>query len=177
MSDLDLPKTVLELNDFEKTEIMNVFDLADPKVPRPTTTAMIIPDTTDVNLLFEAVKNYRVIESFLGPIQRASLTAAIDALPGARLCSPTNKVLFTRNVAADLKMPDQCVPYKTKKISANVVLMPNGDEYFWVEDISASLGVRIFDGSHKEIVRSNPMYMTIIGMINSQDIDSLLDSI
>jgi len=138
---------------------------------------MIIPDTTDVNLLFEAVKNYRVIESFLGPIQRASLTAAIDALPGARLCSPTNKVLFTRNVAADLKMPDQCVPYKTKKISANVVLMPNGDEYFWVEDISASLGVRIFDGSHKEIVRSNPMYMTIIGMINSQDIDSLLDSI
>lgn len=174
LNELDMPKTVLELNDFEKAHILDIAEISTHK-SKTATNSVVIPDTTDVNLLFEAVKNYRIIESFLGPIQRASLTAAIDAMPGARLCSPTNKVLFTKNVSADLKMPDQCVPYKTKKINANVVTLPNGDEYFWVEDINMPMGVRIFDKSHKEITKNDPIFMTIVTLPNVHAMDDLLE--
>lgn len=172
-NDTDMPKTTLALESFEKAHILDTLEITENKATDRT--QLVIPDTTDVNLLFEAVKNYRVIESFLGPIQRASLTAAIDALPDARLCSPTNKILFTKNVSADLKMPDQCVPYKTKKINANVVKLPNGDEYFWIEDLQAPMGIRIFDKSHKEITKANPIYMSIVSMPDFHVMDNLLE--
>ena len=165
-----LPYDTLELTTFET---MKVLDTKAIKEIANVAGLQIIPDTTDVNLLFEAVKNYRVIESFLGPIQRASLTAAIDALTGARLCSPTNKVLYTESVSLDLKMPDTCRPYKTEKIAVTGIMYLDR-QYYYAEDLTEATGFKIYGADHKPMKTSDPSYMIILDLIEQAEGLSIL---
>jgi len=158
----------IELSDFEKMHLKDIHDITVTHAKNIT-----LPDTTDINLLFEAVKNYRIIESFLGPIQRSSITAGIDALTNARLCAPTNKILYTKNIGADLKMPDSCKPFRTKKITVNTIHLANGDEYFYVEDDTSAFGYKVFDKNHKEVTKNNSIFMTVITQLTTEDLISL----
>lgn len=147
---------IMELEDFEKAGVGSV----------GTTGIDGIPDTTDTNLLGEAVKNYRIIESFLGPIQRSSITAGIDAMPGARLCAPTGRVLYTKNIGTDLKLPDQCRPYVTKKVEANSVEYA-GKKYYYVSDPSDPMGFKVFYEDKKQMRKADPNYVGIIEVIEN----------
>ncbi len=133
---------------------------------------VILPDTTDVSLLYEAIRKYQIISSFLGPMQRASITAAIDDMPGARLCAPTGTTTFTKDVAADLKMPDSCRPYIVKKVEAKSVTVL-GHEYVYVPDEGGRWGFRIFmkDNAARptEVLPKAPEFMTILGVIEDAE--------
>lgn len=127
----------------------------------------ILPDTTDISLLHDAVMNYQVILSFLGPIQRASITSAIDALPGARLCVPTNKRLFTDNLSADLRTPDDCRPYILQKVAAKILELA-GKKYAYIID-DGKWGFRIFGDKNVEISPRAPEFMILLGMIERME--------
>jgi hypothetical protein len=129
----------------------------------------LLPDTTDVYLLREAVANYRVIESFLGPIQRASITAGIDAIPGARLCAPTNEKLYSGDITSDLKMPDKCKPYTKVEVAVKKIEI-GGHDFFYREDPDSSYGYSIYKhsanlGGYVAVQPSEPEFMIILDMI------------
>lgn len=165
LSDDERAKFSLDLMDFEKSFLKDPQEITNREMLNP---GQSIPETTDTNLLFEAVKNYRVIESFLGPIQQSSLTAAIDAMPGARLCAPTDRPLYTNSIGADLRMPDSCKPYVTKKMMAKEIDFDD-KKFYYVEDPKELVGFRIFNAEGKQIQRSSPDYLFLIDAIESKE--------
>ena len=163
---------IIDTNDMIAAHLKDVTTLTLQEVTHPGSKIrgedgkeiVILPDTTDVSLLYEALRKYQIISSFLGPMQRSSITAAIDDLPGARLCAPNNKTSFTKDINADLKMPDECRPYIVKKVEAKSVTVL-GHDYVYVPD-SGRWGFRIFaaDGTARprEVNPKDPEFMVIM---------------
>lgn len=147
---------------------MSLPELVNPGHRSDGAAMITLPDTTDVSLLYDAIVNYQVILSFLGPIHRASITAAIDGLPGARLCMPTSKPLYSDKISADLKMPDECRPYVVRKIMPKMVTVA-GKEYMYVVSEGDRWGFRIFvsNGSARpvEVLPKAPEFATILNEI------------
>lgn len=157
--------SILTLDAFEKVTLK---DLQEMTVSEFENQGSIIADTTDTDLLLRAVKGYRVIESFLGPIQRSSITAAIDDMSNARLCAPTNQPLYTKNIGTDLKVPDACRPYVVKKVQANSV--GYGDKtYYYIPDPQELIGFRLFDESKKSLPRTSPEYSVILDLVTKKE--------
>lgn len=125
-----------------------------------------LPDTTDISLLKEAVKNYRVIESFLGPIQQASITAAIDELPGARLCAPTGERLYTNNILSDIAVPDKCREYTKSTVDVKSIDISGVTFYYRIDDKNP-FGVAIYKkseglGGFVPMKANEPEFMMIL---------------
>lgn len=126
----------------------------------------ILPDTTDISLLKEAVKKYRVIESFLGPIQEASITAPIDALPGARLCAPTGEKLYTNNILSDIAVPDKCREYTKSTVDVKSIDISGVTFYYKIDDKNP-FGVSIYKkseglGGYVPMRANEPEFMMIV---------------
>lgn len=166
----DPEPVVVPISDVITAHVKDVTTLSLPELTNPGrredgALVITLPDTTDVSLLYDAVVNYQVILSFLGPIHRASITAAIDDLAGARLCMPTNRRLFSDKLSADLKMPDECRPYIVRKVASKTVTVA-GKEYVYVEAEGDRWGFRIFvaDGTSRpvEVQASAPEFAVIL---------------
>lgn len=166
---------IIDTNDMIGARLKDVTTLTRQELNHPGSKSdgdiITLPDTTDISLLYEAIRKYQIIASFLGPMQKASITAAIDDMEGARLCAPTNKTTFTKDISADLKMPDGCRPYIVKKIVPKIVTVA-GKEYAYIQD-DGKWGFRIFvnDGTSRppEVTMKMPEFMTILAAVETAE--------
>lgn len=101
---------------------------------------------TDVHMWENARLRVGLLKSFRTLVQRASIEAVVswDRQPPAPLnCEPTGARLFAADFAADLALPDPCVPFESAEISALPVTL-DGAEYYYAPDPSAPFGVELF---------------------------------
>lgn len=167
--DISYPPRTISLEEFESARFSdaNSADFQETKKKKGDK-SLTIPDTTDTNLLIEAIKGFRIIESFLDPIQRASLTAAIDAMPNARLCAPTGERLYTDNLSMDLKLPDTCREYVKKRVNAKEIVYA-GKTYYYAADPNELMGFKIFYSDKKPMKQNAPEYTALIDLIESAE--------
>lgn len=143
-------------------------DDADKDFAAPTPEMM----TTDLELYFDALRDYKLIESFLEPMQKASIECLANAEENCRVCNPTGKKFFSDDIFADIKISDPCETKVERKIKAEEIEF-GGEKYYYAADSQNVFGYKIYkyDAGVAKYVPLNiadPIYEDIIAAIEKK---------
>lgn len=133
---------------------------------------LVCPPTTDTELYDTAVRNYRGIMSFLDAISEVSIEALANNAPGARVCAPTGKKLFTDDPRHDVATPDPCHEMVEKRVVAQE-LIHNGVSYRYKKNDDTVFGWDIYAHDKKvnvwkRLPESDPQFMDIIDALEKR---------
>ncbi len=97
--------------------------------------------TTDIELYQKSIDNMHIINQFLLALAESSVDCSLHyaKLPesvqktiNCKLCAPDNKMLFHPILTKDMTLPNNCHPYKEKKVTADeIILESTGEKYYY----------------------------------------------
>jgi hypothetical protein len=142
--------------------------------------------TTDVDLYERAVKNKKLINSFMTALAESSFDCAVHHKtldPSIKLkiqckmCAPDNRELYYPLLERDMALPNPCRPIATKKIDVNEINW-HGKLYFYQLDHKNN--VKIFEYNEKlqrhiPLAVHKPEYADIHHYILHRDNDEIID--
>jgi hypothetical protein len=116
------------------------------------------------------IADYAIIESFTRALREVAIECLLNDDDACRVCSPTNKPLFTDDIKTDLRNPDPCTQVKEEKVKAKSITV--GDtEYFYQEDAGSIYDYKVFKfdsliNVYRAIRENTSEFASVISAIN-----------
>lgn len=128
------------------------------------------PPTTDMELYEESIRGQVTIESFLDAIREVCIECMLNGEDFCRICSPTNKPLFTDDVARDVRAADPCTKTREEQVRVEEIIV-DGIKYYYSKDPDSIYDYRIFIfdedvNGYRQLSESDPRYIKIIDALS-----------
>lgn len=143
--------------------------LAVPPACAAGSVAAMAEPTTDIHMWEGGQTRIALLRQFREMVRRVSVEAVVawDSRPPApRICEPTGNRLFAADFAADLALPDPCVPFESYEVSAQPVTV-DGRDLFCAASPDTEFGFELFQFSkdlnaYEPVSTSDPAYSILL---------------
>ena len=96
----------------------------------PPESAHETAETTDVELYEDSIKNQVGIASFVDAVDETSIECPVNMGKNCRMCSPTDRELFTDDASRDIRTIDPCQQLQETHMRAEEIVI-DGVKYFY----------------------------------------------
>lgn len=131
-----------------------------------------IPITTDEELYNSMIKDRLSVESFCTAIREASIECLINEDKNCRVCSPTDRSLFTNNIKLDIESINPCSSHKEEKITAKNIEY-EGKQYYYSENPESIYKISIFEldpqiNAYRRIRENTDIFQSILRFLQEK---------
>jgi hypothetical protein len=120
---------------------------ADEKKVRTRIYLSVAPDgsgpTTDEELYESSVKIHATNQSFMAAINEVAIECHINEHENCRVCSPTGKPLFTKDVRFDINATDPCAEVREETVKATEIIVDD-KKYHYIDNPDSVYEYSIF---------------------------------